>query len=193
MAEIATWTCWGLVIVTWIVGGIYGARASDGRRQGGGSGALWRIGSLVAVGVAFRFARHDLDEVSDRSPWIEIPGLVLLVASTGFTIWARVRLGRMWSASPNMLRARHQLRTDGPYAITRHPIYTGLLGMMLGTVLVSGFGFSLAFLAVGAAVVATRIPLEERLMSTTFPDEYARYRERVPQLVPGLNLLRRSH
>jgi protein-S-isoprenylcysteine O-methyltransferase Ste14 len=191
MAETATWICWGLVIVTWIAGGLYGARASDGQRQGGGSGALWRVWSLVAVAVALRFARHDLDEVSDHSRWIEIPGLVLLVPSTGFTIWARVRLGRMWSASPNMLRAHHQLRTDGPYAVTRHPIYTGLLGMVLGTVLLNGLGFSLAFLAVGAAVVATRIPLEERLMSKTFPDEYARYRERVPRLVPGLNLLRR--
>jgi protein-S-isoprenylcysteine O-methyltransferase Ste14 len=173
--------------------GVSGARASDGRRRGGSRGALWRVGSVVAVGIALRFARHDLDEVSDHSRWIEIPGLVLLFAATAFTIWARVRLGRMWSASPGTLQAHHELRTDGPYAITRHPIYTGLLGMVLGTVLVTGFGFSLAFLAVVAAVVATRIPLEERLMSKTFPDEYARYRERVPRLVPGLNLLRRPH
>src|SRR5690349_5553287 len=95
MAEIATWTCWGLVIATWIAGGLFG-RASGGQRQGGGSGALWRVGSLVAVGVALRFARHDLDEVSDHSLWIETPGLALLAASTGFTVWARVRLGRMW-------------------------------------------------------------------------------------------------
>ena len=32
------------------------------------------------------------------------------------------------------------LRTDGPYAITRHPIYTGLLGMLLGTALLGGLG-----------------------------------------------------
>ena len=30
-------------------------------------------------------------------------------------------------------------------------------------------------------------------MSRTFPDEYARYRERVPRLLPGLQLLRRPH
>jgi protein-S-isoprenylcysteine O-methyltransferase Ste14 len=92
-----------------------------------------------------------------------------------------------------MLRANHELRTDGPYAVTRHPIYTGLLGMLLGTVLLNGLGVSLALLVVGVAVLVTRIPIEERLMSKTFPDEYARYRERVPRLVPGLQLLRRSH
>jgi protein-S-isoprenylcysteine O-methyltransferase Ste14 len=92
-----------------------------------------------------------------------------------------------------MLRADHQLRTDGPYAITRHPIYTGLFGMLLGTVLLNGLGASLALIVVGSAVLATRVPIEERLMNKTFPDEYARYRERVPRFVPRLHPRRRSH
>jgi protein-S-isoprenylcysteine O-methyltransferase Ste14 len=92
-----------------------------------------------------------------------------------------------------MLQEDHQLRTDGPYGITRHPIYTGLLGMLLGTALLNGLGASLGVLVVGAVFVATRIPVEERLMSTAFPDEYGSYRDRVPLLIPRLHLLRRSH
>jgi protein-S-isoprenylcysteine O-methyltransferase Ste14 len=99
----------------------------------------------------------------------------------------------MWSSSPDVLRTGHKLRTDGPYAINRHPIYTGLFGMLLGTVLLNGLGASLALLAVGAVFLTTRIPIEERVMSQAFPDEYARYRERVPRLVPRLHLLRRTH
>ena len=193
MAEVVTWVCWGVVIVTWIVGAAYGARNASSRRQGGsGSGALWRLGSVVVAVVLYRFARHDLRRVTNHSWWIELPGLTLLVASMAFTIWARFRLGRMWSASPNVLRVDHELRTDGPYAITRDPIYTGLFGMLLGSVLLNGLGASLALLVVGAVVLGGRIPIEERLMSQTFPDEYARYRERVPRFVPGLKLLRRS-
>jgi protein-S-isoprenylcysteine O-methyltransferase Ste14 len=30
-------------------------------------------------------------------------------------------------------------------------------------------------------------------MNKRFPDDYARYRERVPRLVPGLRVHRRSH
>jgi len=195
MAEIATWVCWGVVIATWIAGAVYGARGPHGRRQGGvaESDALWRIGAVVAAVVVFRLARYDLREVTDRSLWIELPGLVLLMASTVFTLWARIRLGRMWSASPNVLQQHHRLRTDGPYAVTRHPIYTGLLGMLVGTVLLNGVGASVLLLAVGAGVFAVRIPIEERLMSKTFPEEYARYRARVPRLVPGVRRLRRSH
>lgn len=192
MAAIATWVCWGIVVATWIAGALYGARKGRGRRQGSGSGTLWRIGSVLAAIVVFRLARQDLHRVTDHSWWIELPGLLLLVTSTGFTIWARVSLGQMWSPSPDVLQARHELRTDGPYAVTRHPIYTGLFGMLLGTVLLNGLGVSLVLLVVGAVVLATRIPIEERLMSKTFPDEYARYRERVPRFVPGSNAFRRE-
>jgi protein-S-isoprenylcysteine O-methyltransferase Ste14 len=90
----------------------------------------------------------------------------------------------MWSVTPNMLQQGHELRTTGPYAITRHPIYTGLSGMLLGTVLLNGLGTLLVIVVVGVAALAVRIPTEERLMSAAFPEEYARYSKRVPRLVP---------
>ncbi|MGO9762784.1 MAG: methyltransferase family protein [Solirubrobacteraceae bacterium] len=65
------------------------------------------------------------------------PGLVLLLICTAFALWARVTLGTMWSSTA-LVREHHRLRTSGPYAVTRHPIYTGLLGMMLGTALANG-------------------------------------------------------
>jgi protein-S-isoprenylcysteine O-methyltransferase Ste14 len=190
MAEAVTWICWGLFVVVWIVGALIGGR--NGQRQGSANGTLWRIAAVVLAGALYRVARHDLHRVADHSWWLEIPGLVLLVASTGFTLWARVRLGRMWSASPDTLQEGHELRTEGPYAVTRHPIYSGLLGMILGSVLLNGLGVWLVFLVVGAAVVATRIPIEERLMSRTFPEQYALYRKRTPRIIPGMQLLRRS-
>jgi protein-S-isoprenylcysteine O-methyltransferase Ste14 len=194
MAELVTLVCWGAVVVVWVVGAALGARKSRARRQAGfGSGAFWRIGSVIAAVLVYRLGRSELHRVTDHALWIQVVGLVVLIASTAFTIWARFALGRFWSASPNALRAGHELKTDGPYSITRHPIYTGLFGMVLGSVLLNGLGSSLAFLLIAAIVVATRIPIEEHLMDKTFPDEYARYRQRVPQFVPGLKLLRRLH
>jgi protein-S-isoprenylcysteine O-methyltransferase Ste14 len=190
MAAIATSACWTLVIVTWIVGAVYWKRKARGRRQGR---ALWVTALVVGSILVVHFTWHDIGQLTDRSQWIELPGLVLLAVSTAFTIWARVSLGRMWSSSPNVLQSDHELRTDGPYAITRHPIYTGLLGMVVGTVLVNGLGSSLAFLVIAAVFLGSRIPVEERLMSETFPDAYDRYRKRVPLLVPGLHLHRRAH
>jgi protein-S-isoprenylcysteine O-methyltransferase Ste14 len=188
VAPIATSVCWGLVIVTWVAAALYWRRKSNGSRQGR---PLWATALVLAAIIVARLTWHDDAHLTDHAVWIELPGLALLVGSTVFTIWARLRLGRMWSSAPDMLQPDHRLRTDGPYAITRHPIYTGLLGMVVGTVLLNGLGSSLAFLVIAAVFLAARIPTEERLMSKTFPDAYRRYRQRVPLLVPGLHLRRR--
>lgn len=189
MATVAIAVCWGLVIATWIAGALYWKRRARGSRQG--SAEALRATALVVVSIlVVRYAWRDPGALTEHSLWIEAPGVVLLVASTAFTIWARITLGRMWSSAPNVLQAEHELRTGGPYAITRHPIYTGLFGMVLGTVLVDGLGRSLGWVVVAIVFLVTRIPVEERLMSKAFPDAYRRYRQRVPLLIPGLRLHR---
>jgi protein-S-isoprenylcysteine O-methyltransferase Ste14 len=49
------------------------------------------------------------------------------------------------------------LRTEGPYAVTRHPIYTGILGMLVGTALLSGLGYWAAVVAVAVAGLEVKI------------------------------------
>jgi hypothetical protein len=96
----------------------------------------------------------------------------------------------MWSNVPQV-KDDHQLRTHGPYAVTRHPIYTGLLGMLLGATLLSGIGQWIVLFPVGLILFEVKIRMEEHLMLATFPDDYPRYRRQVPQLVPGLYVVRR--
>jgi protein-S-isoprenylcysteine O-methyltransferase Ste14 len=124
--------------------------------------------------------------------WVRVLGLAVLVASTVFTLWARFSLGTSWSMAPKVT-GDHQLRTRGPYAVTRHPIYTGLLGMLLGATLLSGIGQWVVLFPACLIVLEVKIRMEERLMVVTFPEEYLRYRRRVPQLIPGIYLLRQRH
>jgi protein-S-isoprenylcysteine O-methyltransferase Ste14 len=115
--------------------------------------------------------------------WVQTIGIAILVASTAFTIWSRIRLGVMWSLSP-IARDDHELRTQGPYAVTRHPFYTGLIGMLLGTAFVTGQGRWVLVLIVGILVLMAKALKEEELMSSVFGDRYESYRQRVPRLVP---------
>ena len=101
-------------------------------------------------------------------------------------------LGTSWSIAPKV-KDDHRLRTHGPYAVTRHPIYTGLLGMLLGATLLSGIGQWIVLFPVGLILFEVKIRMEEHLMLATFPEDYPRYRRQVPQLVPGLVILRRHH
>jgi protein-S-isoprenylcysteine O-methyltransferase Ste14 len=178
--------CWGVIAAAWVAGAVY--NAARGPRAKSRRLGISLSGLLVAVlawGSFKLFPGSDWHSLVVGTPWVRVLGLAILLCSTAFTLWARVALGTMWSSSP-MVKADHQLRTDGPYSVTRHPIYTGLLGMLLGTVLLVGFGHWLLLLPVGVAFAEIRIHLEEGLMLATFPDAYPRYRRRVPQLVPGL-------
>jgi len=61
--------------------------------------------------------------------------------------------------------------------------------MIIGTMLLAGGHELIALAVVGLVLFEVKIYQEERLMVATFPDEYADYRRRVPQIAPGLQLL----
>jgi protein-S-isoprenylcysteine O-methyltransferase Ste14 len=94
----------------------------------------------------------------------------------------------MWTAAPTV-KQEHQLRTSGPYAITRHPIYTGLLGMLLGSGLLAGAGRWILYFPIYFVLLQFKIHTEERLMLAEFPEDYPRYRQQAPHLVPGLRVI----
>lgn len=83
------------------------------------------------------------------------------------------------------------MRTNGPYGITRHPIYTGILGMLIGTTLAAGVGRWALLFPVGLVLYEIKIHLEERLLMAAFPNDYPRYRRQVRQLISGRRRIRR--
>ena len=116
----------------------------------------------------------------DALAWI---GAVLCIAGLIFCVWARFTLGRNWSGVVTLKRG-HELITSGPYALVRHPIYTGLLTMFVATVIV--LGHIAGLIAVPFVFVSFWVKLryEETLMLKKFPNEYAAYQQRVKRLVP---------
>jgi protein-S-isoprenylcysteine O-methyltransferase Ste14 len=98
--------------------------------------------------------------------WLVVLGVAILVVSTGFTLRARRALGTMWASSA-VVKDNHALRTDGPYGITRHPIYTGLLGMLAGTAAIDGLGRWVTFFGLGVLLVGLKVRAEERLLLMT--------------------------
>lgn len=188
LAIVGLVTCWGAVLLAWLLGAIFYYDADDPERT-----RVWWFGSSLGLGAVIVFAvsvavpRADWNSVTLHTTWVRIVGLVILVAATALAVWARLALGAMWNAAPS-IKEKHELRTSGPYAITRHPIYTGLLGMMLGSVLLAGAGRWIVIFPVYVVLLEVKIRIEERLMLSEFPEEYPRYRQQVPQLVPGLHL-----
>jgi protein-S-isoprenylcysteine O-methyltransferase Ste14 len=119
------------------------------------------------------------------SPVITWGGVALVALGLGFTAWARAHLGRLWSASVT-LKAEHALIRTGPYALTRHPIYSGLLLALAGTALVRSTPAALLGLILLVLGFVLKLRQEERLLSDHFGSAYQDYRDRVPALLPRL-------
>jgi len=187
LAAVSIAVCWLVFAAVWLVTANYneGRAPAQRRRSWYGTGVVPVV--IITTVIHLAVPRADWQSVTFYAPWVRFLGLAVLLAATALTLWARFVLGLMWSAVP-AVKEGHQLRTSGPYAITRHPIYTGLLGMLLGSLLVAGAGWWIVPFPVALILIEFKIRIEERFMTAEFPEEYPRYRKRVPQLVPGLRL-----
>ena len=190
MAAISIAVCWFVFAAVWLITANYNAGRAPVQRQRSSYGA--GVIPVVVISSVIRLAvpRPDWQSLTFHAAWARFLGLAILLAATALTVWARFVLGLMWSAVP-AVKEGHQLRTRGPYAITRHPIYTGLLAMLLGSMLVAGAGPWIVPFPVALILIEFKIRIEERFMTAEFPEEYPRYRKQVPQLVPGLRLVTR--
>lgn len=118
--------------------------------------------------------------------WVGIAtGLAIQLASAMLAIWARKHLGRNWSGKITA-KVDHQLVRSGPYRLVRHPIYSAMLGMFLGTAIVSGALHGLLGLLIISAAYIRKIRLEETYLRGTFGAEYDNYRRKSWAVIPGL-------
>jgi len=178
-------TLWICFVVYWIVSA-RGVKRSVGR-ESSASSTLLRV--AVTVGVV-ALARHGpaglpaLHEPPAVARGLDVAGVALCACGIGVAIWARTSLGRNWG-TPASIKEAPELVTSGPYRLIRHPIYSGLLLAMAGTVLVDGRAW-VVLLALLAVYFGLSARLEERTMAREFPDAYAGYRARTKMLVPYL-------
>jgi protein-S-isoprenylcysteine O-methyltransferase Ste14 len=100
-------------------------------------------------------------------------------------VWARRHLGRNWSAEVR-IAVDHPLIRTGPYRLLRHPIYTAMLGMVLGTAITSGQYPALLGVAILVIAYLRKTHLEEKILLQTLGADYDAYRRDTWALVPLL-------
>jgi protein-S-isoprenylcysteine O-methyltransferase Ste14 len=174
--------CWIAWLVYWVIMAFATKRTVE---RGGFIGYRLVAGGLI-VGIA---AAGRLLHVSAHSRlWHTSLALgvvtdCIVVAGAAFTVWARITLGRNWSAEVTF-KQDHELIESGPYALARHPIYTGLLVMGLGTAINYGRAIGLVLLVGLCGGLWWKARQEERIMSRHFPGAYAEYKTRVRAIIP---------
>ncbi len=69
-------------------------------------------------------------------------------------------------------------RNADAYRFVRHPIYTGVILMVLGPAILWGRIVGVIVLSVSIVGLSVKAHREERLLTKHFPEAYARYRAR---------------
>jgi protein-S-isoprenylcysteine O-methyltransferase Ste14 len=122
------------------------------------------------------------------TPALYWTGTALLIAGLSYTVLARRTLGGNWSGTVPLKRD-HELIRSGPYRITRHPIYTGLLVALTGSCLANDQWRGVAALLLAVLAFRRKIVVEELFLEAAFPREYELYKARVPALLPSVRSL----
>lgn len=181
--------CWGVFVVVWLIASFFTKRTVER------SASVWRLLWIAAVialimmaggggrAIAWQRLPPGWDVTWALTSDVGITAAAITVVGLLITLWARFTLGSNWSGTVTF-KENHELVTGGPYAFVRHPIYTGMLTMLLGTVIISGHAFGFIVLALGTLMLWLKSLDEERMMTKHFPDAYPPYKRRVRALIP---------
>lgn len=176
-------------VVPWVVFSFYWeaaakstakAKSSESKLSRGVHVVLTNLALLLEI-LQFSWAGNFL-----RVSYFTIAGGVAVTAAgLWVAIWARRALGRNWSGEIT-IKVEHELIRTGSYKRLRHPIYTGILTMYVGTALVTGTWLALVGLAIAAFAYWRKIRLEEANLRIAFGPQYDAYCRESWALVPGL-------
>jgi protein-S-isoprenylcysteine O-methyltransferase Ste14 len=118
-------------------------------------------------------------------PWLRWLGVIGAASSIPLVAWIHRALGRQYSAEL-AIQKDHALVTTGPYARTRHPMYTTL----------NMFSFSMAIMTSNLLVlffaVLVMLPFpwiareEENMLLETFGEDYREYMRRTGRFFPKI-------
>jgi len=112
-----------------------------------------------------------------------VAGLSIQIVAGALGVWARRHLGRNWSGAIAVAE-EHELVRTGPYGMLRHPIYSAMIGMFVGSALAIGEWHSVVGFVLITVAYARKIPLEERSLGATFGPAYDDYRKASWALIP---------
>lgn len=176
----AAWVLWAL---SWLAAAAWTRKteARAGYFEEFPGRLLFVIGGLILFGV-LQLPRTPLAwPVSETLGWLM---LACVVAGFAFAWWARIHLGALWSGTVTR-KQDHRIVDTGPYALVRHPIYTGALISAVATAIYRGRIEAAVGVAVLVVALWLQARLEERFLSRELGAKaYAAYSARVPMLIP---------
>jgi protein-S-isoprenylcysteine O-methyltransferase Ste14 len=176
--------CWGVFLVVWLLAAIFSKRAVY--RESGAQRLRYML--PIAIGCYLLFRGYRLPyplsvRIIPHTDAVLVVSSILCICGVTFCFWARAVLGRNWSGSVTV-KENHELIVRGPYRLVRHPIYTGLLTMVMATAIQQGHIGGILGLILIFVSLWIKSSHEEEVMRKQFPEQYPAYRQRVKRIIP---------
>jgi protein-S-isoprenylcysteine O-methyltransferase Ste14 len=183
-----------IITALWLLFMVYWAIAATRTKRTVKTTALWRHAAVRAAIILLALIAYRVPAIrqavtaahAHRAEGIAwgAAGTVLVGLGIGLAIVARAYLGRNWG-TPMSRKENPELVTGGPYAFIRHPIYSGIILAMLGSMIAMSPLWVLPLVLLGVYFIYSA-RCEEELMCQQFPGPYQAYMARTKMLVPFL-------
>jgi protein-S-isoprenylcysteine O-methyltransferase Ste14 len=170
------------IAAVWVAFWVYWLLSAVGAKRGSRSLRTRPPGLLIIIFGVVLIRIIGASSLAVDNPALEAVGVILLLSGLGLAVWARIFLGRNWGM-PMTHKDEPELVTSGPYRLVRHPIYSGILLAILGTSLATNLYLLIAVAVIGVYFIYSA-KVEEKIMTTSFPNSYPSYRMRTKMLIP---------
>lgn len=185
-SKIALQLAWLLFFIFWIFGAFQTKKAN--RQESILKRFLWYYFPLIIAGLLLgpgewfghTWLRENFVEHTDL---VGIIGASIAWLGTLLACWSRFLLGKNWSVSVQ-LKKDHELIKTGPYKIIRHPIYTAILLLFLGNVIIVGDYRGILALVIVFISLWRKLKLEERWLAENFGENYIQFKAKTQALFP---------
>ena len=183
-----------LIFVLWLTLVAYWGLSAAGVKRSIGSRWIWwreiavRLAFFALVLLASRVAvvghllPNALPYLFNTSTLAGVIGFVFCLFGIGLAILGRAYLEQNWRMSLSG-KENPEPVTNGPYAIVRHPISSGMLLAMLGSAIGQSVFWLLPLIVYGPYFILSA-RREERLLIEQFPERYRAYMQRTRMLLP---------
>lgn len=110
--------------------------------------------------------------------WLRLIGVLLLLLSLVWIVLSQAQMGEAWRIGIDT-EHRTLLVRNGLFAISRNPIFVGMMVTLLGLFLTLPNAITLLTFVLGVVLIGVQVRLEEEYLAQLHPEAYADYQRRV--------------
>lgn len=176
--EFGLWNAW-MIIVAFLAAGFVplfvGGKKTEARMEGdsGDWSQRTRAGVIITHAVLMPFTLvYSFFVPLEKGTWWLYSGLVVCLVAIGLALWAST----LFASAPLDLPI-----ANGPYAVSRHPMYVASSLVYCGVGLAGTSWIFLVCAALNIVGYGLVVPDEEREMIARFENTYPEYMRRTPR------------